>query len=64
MMLAKKAKSSLNRPGRKFSRSVYRLVTHSAEVASLAIAGAEKILETSVDAKAHSEMLEKLAAEL
>lgn len=35
-----------------------------AEVATLAVAGAEKILETSVDAKAHSEMLEKLAAEL
>lgn len=34
------------------------------EVAVLAIAGAEKILETSVDAKAHSEMLDKLAAEL
>ena len=35
-----------------------------AEVAALAIAGAEKILETSVDAKAHSEMLDKLAAQL
>lgn len=35
-----------------------------AEVAALAIAGAEKILETSVDAKAHSDMLEKLAAQL
>lgn len=35
-----------------------------AEIATLAIAGAEKILETSVDAKAHSEMLDKLAAEL
>jgi F-type H+-transporting ATPase subunit b len=35
-----------------------------AEIAVLAIAGAEKILETSVDAKAHSEMLDKLAAEL
>lgn len=35
-----------------------------AEVASLAIAGAEKILESSVDAKAHSEMLDKLSAEL
>lgn len=35
-----------------------------AEIAALAIAGAEKILETSVDAKAHSEMLDKLAAEL
>jgi F-type H+-transporting ATPase subunit b len=35
-----------------------------AEVAALAIAGAEKILETSVDAEAHSEMLNKLAAEL
>lgn len=34
------------------------------EVAVLAIAGAEKILETSVDAKAHSEMLDKLAAQL
>lgn len=35
-----------------------------AEVASLAIAGAEKILESSVDAQAHSEMLDKLSAEL
>jgi len=35
-----------------------------AQVAVLAIAGAEKILETSVDAKAHSQMLAKLAAEL
>ena len=35
-----------------------------AEVASLAIAGAEKILESSVDANAHNEMLEKLSAEL
>ncbi|MDX1588229.1 MAG: F0F1 ATP synthase subunit B [Oleiphilaceae bacterium] len=35
-----------------------------AEIATLAIAGAERILETSVDAKAHSEMLDKLAAEL
>lgn len=35
-----------------------------AEVASLAIAGAEKILESSVDAKAHSEMLDKLSAQL
>ncbi|OEY66074.1 F0F1 ATP synthase subunit B [Marinobacter sp. X15-166B] len=35
-----------------------------AEVATLAIAGAEKILETSVDANKHSEMLDKLAAEL
>jgi F-type H+-transporting ATPase subunit b len=35
-----------------------------AEVATLAIAGAEKILESSVDAKAHSEMLDKLSAEL
>lgn len=34
------------------------------EIAALAISGAEKILETSVDAKAHSDMLEKLAAEL
>ncbi len=35
-----------------------------AEVATLAIAGAEKILETSVDVNKHSEMLDKLAAEL
>lgn len=35
-----------------------------AEVAVLAIAGAEKILETSVDAKAHSKMLDQLAAQL
>ena len=35
-----------------------------AQVAVLAIAGAEKILETSVDAQAHSQMLAKLAAEL
>lgn len=35
-----------------------------AEIAVLAIAGAEKILETSVDAKAHSKMLDQLAAEL
>jgi F-type H+-transporting ATPase subunit b len=35
-----------------------------AEVAALAVSGAEKILGTSVDAKAHSQMLDKLAAEL
>jgi len=35
-----------------------------AQVAVLAVAGAEKILNTSVDQSAHSEMLEKLAAEL
>ncbi|MFE8070396.1 F0F1 ATP synthase subunit B [Marinobacteraceae bacterium S3BR75-40.1] len=35
-----------------------------AELSTLAIAGAEKILETSVDANAHSAMLEKLASEL
>ncbi|MBK8971086.1 MAG: F0F1 ATP synthase subunit B [Hahellaceae bacterium] len=35
-----------------------------AEVAALAVAGAEKILESAVDAKAHSKMLDKLAAEL
>lgn len=35
-----------------------------ADIAALAISGAEKILETSVDAKQHSEMLDKLAAEL
>ena len=34
------------------------------QVAVLALTGAEKILETSVDAKAHSDMLDKLAAEL
>ena len=35
-----------------------------AQVSSLAIAGAEKILRKEIDAKAHSEMLSKLAAEL
>ncbi|EMP54531.1 membrane-bound ATP synthase, F0 sector, subunit b [Marinobacter santoriniensis NKSG1] len=35
-----------------------------AELASLVVIGAEKILETSVDAKAHSEMLDKLSAQL
>jgi F-type H+-transporting ATPase subunit b len=35
-----------------------------AQVAALAVAGAEKILESSVDAKAHSDMLNKLAASL
>jgi F-type H+-transporting ATPase subunit b len=34
------------------------------QVATLAVAGAEKILQNSVDAKAHSEMLNKLAASL
>jgi F-type H+-transporting ATPase subunit b len=35
-----------------------------AQVSSLAIAGAEKILRKEIDAKAHGEMLSKLAAEL
>ncbi|WP_166268622.1 F0F1 ATP synthase subunit B [Marinobacter caseinilyticus] len=35
-----------------------------AEIAAIAIAGAEKILESSVDADKHSAMLDKLAAEL
>ena len=35
-----------------------------AEVATLAVAGAEKILQASVDADAHKAMLDKLAAEL
>jgi len=35
-----------------------------AQVSSLAIAGAEKILRKEIDAKAHSELLSKLAAEL
>ncbi len=35
-----------------------------AQVATLAIAGAEKILRKEIDAKAHSELLAKLAAEL
>jgi F-type H+-transporting ATPase subunit b len=34
------------------------------QVSALAIAGAEKILRKEIDAKAHSEMLSKLAAEL
>ena len=35
-----------------------------AQVSTLAVAGAEKILRKEIDAKAHSEMLSKLAAEL
>lgn len=35
-----------------------------AQVAMLAIAGAEKILESSVDAKKHGDMLDKLASQL
>ena len=35
-----------------------------AQVSALAVAGAEKILRKEIDAKAHSEMLSKLAAEL
>ncbi len=35
-----------------------------AKVSQLAVAGAEKILGSSIDAKAHNAMLEKLAAEL
>lgn len=35
-----------------------------AQVSQLAVAGAEKILRKEIDAKAHSEMLSKLAAEL
>ena len=35
-----------------------------AQVSTLAIAGAEKILRKEIDAKAHSELLAKLAAEL
>ncbi len=38
--------------------------TLRAQVAALSIAGAEKILATSVDQAAHSKMLEQLAAEL
>lgn len=34
------------------------------EVAALAVIGAERILERSVDASAHAEMLERLAADL
>ena len=34
------------------------------QVAALAVAGAEKILEAQVDVKAHAAMLDKLAAEL
>ena len=34
------------------------------QVATLAVAGAEKILQSSVDAKAHGELLNKLAASL
>lgn len=35
-----------------------------AQVAGIAVAGAEKILESSVDEKAHGELLDKLAASL
>lgn len=35
-----------------------------AQVGALALAGAEKILEASVDEKAHSQLVDKLAAEL
>ena len=35
-----------------------------AQVAALALAGAEKVLEASIDEKAHSKLVEKLAAEL
>jgi F-type H+-transporting ATPase subunit b len=35
-----------------------------AQVSVLAVAGAEKILESSVDAKVHGDMLDKLAAQL
>lgn len=35
-----------------------------AQVSVLAVAGAEKILESSVDAKTHGDMLDKLAAQL
>lgn len=35
-----------------------------AQVASLALIGAERVLESSIDEKAHREMLDKLAAEL
>lgn len=35
-----------------------------AQVSTLAIAGAEKILRKEIDARAHSELLSKLAAEL
>lgn len=38
--------------------------TLRAQVAALSIAGAERILATSVDQAAHSKMLEQLAAEL
>lgn len=34
------------------------------QVSALAVAGAEKVLEKSIDAKAHGELLDKLAAEL
>ena len=35
-----------------------------AQVSSLAVAGAEKILRREIDAKAHSDMLNQLASEL
>ncbi|WP_415886358.1 F0F1 ATP synthase subunit B [Neptuniibacter sp. QD37_6] len=38
--------------------------TLRAQVATLALAGAEKVLEASIDEKAHAQLVEKLAAEL
>lgn len=38
--------------------------TLRAQVAALALAGAEKVLEASIDEKAHAQLVEKLAAEL
>lgn len=35
-----------------------------AEVANIAVAGAGKVLEREIDAKAHSELLDKLAAQI
>lgn len=56
--LIEQAKAEIDQE-RKEARDALR-----AEVATLAVAGAERILESSVDAQAHSEMLEKLSAEL
>ncbi len=38
--------------------------TLRSQVAALALAGAEKVLEASIDKKAHAKLVEKLAAEL
>ena len=55
--------STIARP---YAQAVFDLAKEQlrAQVASLAIEGAQKILEKEIDAKAHSAMLTKLSKEL